>query len=71
MAEEKLFFISFGSGAVATRVASDEVRLGAVKTYMENGLLLVVRQAGWMMMKGVVEDRDRSKIFKKNDLKVE
>lgn len=46
MAEEELFFISFGSGAVATRVASDEVRLGAVKTYMENGLLLVVRQAG-------------------------
>lgn len=41
---EELFFISFGSGAVATRVASDEVRLGAVKTYMENGLLLVVRQ---------------------------
>ncbi len=46
--EEELFFISFGSGAVATRVASDEVRLGAVKTYMKNGLLLVVRQVEGM-----------------------
>lgn len=42
--EEAHMYISFGSGAVQTRVASDEVRLGSLKTYMKNGLLLIVEE---------------------------
>ena len=42
--EQAQMLISFGSGAVATQVASDEVRVGSVKSYMENGLLLITDQ---------------------------
>eukprot|EP00438_Fugacium_kawagutii_P013387 Skav216493 [mRNA] locus=scaffold1123:516738:518105:- [translate_table: standard] len=41
---EAHMLINYGSGAVATRVASDEVRLGSVKTYMKDGLLLIIDQ---------------------------
>eukprot|EP00434_Breviolum_minutum_P032704 symbB.v1.2.028921.t1/scaffold3113.1/size63308/2 len=34
--------MSFGSGDISAQVASDQVQLGAVKAYMENGLLLMV-----------------------------
>lgn len=34
--------MSFGSGDISTQVASDQVQLGAVQAYMENGLLLMV-----------------------------
>jgi len=37
--------MSFGSGQIAAQIASDEVRIGEVKTYMEKGLLLMVNHA--------------------------
>lgn len=43
--EEAHMYISFGSGSVGTRVASDEVRLGSLKTYMKHGLLLIVDES--------------------------
>ena len=33
--------MSFGSGEIAAKIASDEVRIGAVKTYLKNGVLLM------------------------------
>jgi len=35
----------FGSGDISTKIASDEVQIGPLKVYMENGLLLMVDQA--------------------------
>ena len=32
----------FGSGDISTKIASDEVQIGSLKVYMENGLLLMV-----------------------------
>jgi hypothetical protein len=32
----------FGSGDISTKIASDEVQIGPLKVYMENGLLLMV-----------------------------
>eukprot|EP00438_Fugacium_kawagutii_P031206 Skav220801 [mRNA] locus=scaffold150:381932:383632:+ [translate_table: standard] len=37
--------MSFGSGDIAAQVASDEVGIGSVKTYMDKGLLLMLDQA--------------------------
>lgn len=34
--------MSFGSGDISTQVASDQVQIGAVQAYMENGVLLMV-----------------------------
>lgn len=35
----------FGSDDISTKIASDEVQIGPLKVYMENGLLLMVDQA--------------------------
>eukprot|EP00439_Symbiodinium_sp_Y106_P086260 s529_g32.t1 len=37
--------LTFGSGQIAARVASDEVRIGHTHAFMKNGLLLMVDQA--------------------------
>lgn len=37
--------MSFGSGQIAAQIASDEVRIGVVRTFMEKGLLLMVDHA--------------------------
>ena len=33
--------LSFGSGEIAAKIASDEVQIGAVKAYLKNGVLLM------------------------------
>eukprot|EP00434_Breviolum_minutum_P022359 symbB.v1.2.019733.t2/scaffold1626.1/size108921/7 len=57
--------MSFGSGQIAAQIASDEVRIGEVKTYMEKGLLLMEKFqkmplghrlnhfANWIVRKGM------------------
>ncbi|CAK9083526.1 Aspartic proteinase A1 [Durusdinium trenchii] len=37
--------MSFGSGEIAAQIASDEVRVGRIKAYMDKGLLLMVDHA--------------------------
>mmetsp|Transcript_44584 Transcript_44584/g.70923 ORF Transcript_44584/g.70923 Transcript_44584/m.70923 type:complete len:637 (-) Transcript_44584:70-1980(-) len=37
--------MSFGSGQIAAQIASDEVRIGMVRTFMDKGLLLMVDHA--------------------------
>lgn len=32
----------FGSGDISTKIASDEVQIGPLKVFMENGVLLMV-----------------------------